>query len=98
MLTPHEVYQVLRDVATASRPMQRVTKEHWNEIYCGLLTDDVEGRMATFCEDCSDLDYCDGCLSPDGGRYDFNAKNTFDPVGLLSHDEHCQLEEMLRQI
>jgi hypothetical protein len=54
--------------------------------------------MATFCEDCSDLDYCDGCLSPDGGRYDFNAKNTFDPVGLLSHDEHCQLEEMLRQI
>lgn len=30
MLTAQEGYQVLRDVAMASRPMQRVTNEHWN--------------------------------------------------------------------
>lgn len=54
--------------------------------------------MITLFIDCGDLDYCDSCLSPDGRRYDFNVKDTFDTVGLLSHDEHCQLEEMLRQI
>ncbi|WP_350601402.1 hypothetical protein [Pseudomonas sp. 65/3-MNA-CIBAN-0223] len=98
MLTAQEVYQVLRDVAMASRPMQRVTNEHWNGIYCGLMTVDVKGWMVTLFIDCGDLDYCDSCLSPDGRRYDFNANDTFDLVGLLSHDEHCQLEKMLRQI
>ncbi|MNF61150.1 hypothetical protein [Pseudomonas fluorescens] len=98
MLTAQEVYQVLRDVSVASRQMQRVTREHWNEIYCGLMTVDVEGWMATFFIDCGDLDYCDSCLSPDGRRYDFNAKDAFDPVGLLSQDEHRKLEELLRSI
>mgnify|MGYP003455192730 FL=1 len=98
MLTAQEVYQVLRDVAMASRSMQRVTKEHWNEIYCGLMTVDVAGWMVTFFIDCGDLDYCDSCVSPDGRRYDFSAKDAFDPVGLLSPDEHRQLEELLRHI
>ncbi|MGO2285487.1 DUF7693 family protein [Pseudomonas lundensis] len=47
MLTAQEVYQVLRDFTMASRPMQRVTNEHWNGIYCGLMTVDVEGWMVT---------------------------------------------------
>lgn len=98
MLTAQEVYQVLRDVSMASRSMQKVTKEHWNEIYCGLMTVDVDGWVITLFIDCGDLDYCDSCLSPDGRRYDFNARETFDPVGLLSHDEHRQLEELLRHI
>ena len=76
----------------ATRPMQRVTNKHWKGIYCGLMTVDVEGWMVTLFIDCGDLDYCDSCLSPDGRRYDFNANDSFDPVGLLSHDEHCQLE------
>jgi len=66
MLTAQEVYQVLRDFAMASRPMQRVTNEHWNGIYCGLMTVDVEGWMVTLFIDCGDLDYCDSCLSPEG--------------------------------
>ena len=98
MLTAQEVYQVLRDASMASRRIRRTTLEHWNEIYCGLMTIDVDGWTITFFIDCGDLDYCDSCLSPDGRRYDFDAKGTFDPVGLLSPDEHSKLEEMLRQL
>ena len=31
MLTAQEVYQVLLGFAMGSRPMQRVTNEHWKE-------------------------------------------------------------------
>jgi hypothetical protein len=98
MLTAHEVYQILRDASTASRPMQRITKATWDEIFCGLMTIDVDGWMVTFFIDCGDLDYCDSCFSPEGRKYDFIAKDAFDPVGLLSPDEHRQLEELLRHI
>jgi hypothetical protein len=98
MLTAREVYGVLRDAAVASRSMRRITQESWDEIYCGLITIDVDGWMITFFIDCGDLDYCDSCFSPDGRKYDFSSKDAFDPVGLLSHDEHRQLEEMLRHI
>ena len=67
MLTAQEVYQVLRDVSMASRSMQKVTKEHWNEIYCGLMTVDVDGWVITLFIDCGDLDYCDSCLSQTAG-------------------------------
>ena len=97
-LTASEVYEVLRDAAVASRSMRRITEESWNGIYCGLMTVDVEGWLITFFEDCGDLDYCDNCLSPDGRKYDFSPKDAFDPVGLLSPDEHRQLEELLRHI
>ncbi|MDR6929550.1 hypothetical protein [Pseudomonas sp. BE134] len=98
MLTAQEVYQILRDASMASRPMQRITKATWGEIYCGLMTIDVDGWMITFFIDCGDLDYCDSCFSPDGRKYDFSAKDGLDPVGLLSPYEHHQLEELLRHI
>mgnify|MGYP003528173974 FL=1 len=98
MLTACEVYEVLRDAAIASRSMRRITQESWDEIYCGLMTIDVDGWMITFFIDCGDLDYCDSCFSPDGRKYDFSAKDAFDPVGLLSPGEHRQLEELLRHI
>lgn len=98
MLTAQEVYQVLRDVSMASRSMRRITKSAWNEIYCGLMAVEIAGWIVTLFVDCGDLDYCDSCLAPDGRRYDFNAKGAFDPFGLLSPDEHRQLEEMLRQL
>jgi hypothetical protein len=62
------------------------------------MTVDVEGWMVIFFSDCGDPGYCDSCLSPDGRRYDFNTEGTFDPVGLLSHDEHRHLEELFRYI
>lgn len=98
MLTAHEVYQILRDASVASRSMRRIPLESWDEIYCGLLTIDVDGWLITFFIDCGDLDYCDNCISADGRRYDFSAKDDFDPVGLLSTDEHHQLEALLRSI
>lgn len=94
-LTASEVYEVLRGAAVASRSMQRITEESWNEIYCGLMTIDVDDWRITFFIDCGDLDYCDSCVSVDGRRYDFSAKDDFDPVALLSPDEHLQLEDRL---
>lgn len=98
MLTAHEVYQILRDTSRGTRSMRRITKTGWDEIYCGLMTVDVGGWEITLFTDCGDLDYCDSCFSPDGRKYDFSAKDAFDPVGLLSPDEHRQLEELLRHI
>ncbi|WP_256585096.1 hypothetical protein [Pseudomonas sp. Irchel s3b2] len=98
MLTAREVYEVLRDTVVTSRSMRRITQERWDEIYCGLMTMDVDGWLITFFIDCGDLDYCDNCVSPDGRKYDFSSKDVFDPVGLLSPDEHRQLEELLRHI
>lgn len=98
MLTAQDVYQILADASVASRSMRRITHENWNEIYCGLMTIEVDGWQITFFIDCGDLDYCDNCVSPDGRKFEFSSKEAFDPVGLLSPDEHQQLEELLRHI
>lgn len=98
MLSAQEVYQVLRDALKGIRSMRRITEESWNVIYCGLMTIDVDDWRITFFIDCGDLDYCDSCISADGRRYNFSAKDDFDPVGLLSPDEHHQLEARLRSI
>ena len=97
-LTAREVYQVLREAAAATRPTRRITKAAWDEIYCGLMTVDVDGWVITLYNDCSELDYCDSCYSPDGRKYDFSSRNALDPVELLSTDEHRQLEDLLRNI
>lgn len=95
-----EVYQVLRDVAMASRPMRRITSASWNEIYCGLVTVDVDGWVITLFNDRGTLDYCDSCYSPDGRKYEFNSTGPHeaDPVELLGQDEHLRLEEILQSI
>lgn len=98
MLTAREVYQVLRDSATASRTMRRVTEASWNDIYCGLMTVEVDGWVITFFNDAGDLDYCDSCYSPDGRKYDFSSNDALDPVELLTTDEHRKLEDLLRNI
>ncbi len=100
MLTAREVYQILRDASLASRTMRRVSSVSWNEIYCGLMTVDVDGWVITLFNDCGDLDYCDSCYSPDNRKYDFSSTDphALDPVELLGPDEHRRLEEMLRLI
>lgn len=42
MLTAHEVYQILRGTSMGNRSMQRITQIGWDEIYCGLMTVDVD--------------------------------------------------------
>lgn len=98
MLTVREVYEALRDAAVASRSMRRITQESWDKIYCGLMVVDVDDWLITFFIHCGDLDYCDNCLAPDGRKYEFSSKDVFDPVGLLSPDQHRQLVELLRHI
>lgn len=98
MLTVREVYQVLRDASVASRSMRRITTTSWDEIYCGLMTVDVDGWVITLFNGCGTLDYCDSCFSPEGRKYDFSSRDAFDPVELLAPEEHRQLEEMLRRI
>ena len=78
--------------------MRRITKATWDEIYCGLMSIDVDGWVITLYNDCGKLDYCDSCYSPDGCMYDFSSRDALDPIELLSSDEHRQLEEMLRSI
>ncbi|WP_019579102.1 DUF7693 family protein [Pseudomonas mandelii] len=98
MLTAQEVHQILRDTTMGIRSMRRITQIGWDEIYCGLMTVDVDGWLITFFIDCGDLDYCDNCLAHDGRKYEFSSKDAFDPVGLLTPGEHRLLEELLRQI
>jgi hypothetical protein len=98
MLTARAVYKILRDAAMGTRSMRRITSTSWDEIYFGLMTVDVDGWVITLFNDCSDLDYCDSCYSPDGRKYDFSSRDVSDPIEFLSPSEHRQLEELLRQI
>lgn len=98
MLTAREVSQFLREASMASRAMRRITSASWNEIYCGLMTVDVDGWVITLFNDCGTLDYCDSCYSPDGREYEFSSRDASDPIELLTSAEHRQLEELLRRI
>ena len=97
MLTAQEVCHVLRDVSAGSRSMRRITEQTWNEIFCGLMSVEVDGWLISFFNDCGELDYCDSCCSPDDRKYEFTSTDikALDPVALLSPEEHRTLEELL---
>ncbi|WP_429581368.1 DUF7693 family protein [Pseudomonas frederiksbergensis] len=96
-LTPREVYQILRDLALGARTMHRLGERTWTEIYCGLMTVEVDSWVLTFYNDCDTLEYCDSCYAPDGRAYIFDSSQRYgtDPVELLSTWEHQQLENLL---
>ena len=98
MIYAREISQILREAAAETRPTRRITKAAWEDIYCGLMSVDVDGWVITLYNDCGSLDYCDSCYSPDGRKYDFSSRDVSDPIELLSPGEHRQLEELLRQI
>lgn len=56
MLTAQEVHQVLLDVSAGSRSMRRITEQTWNEIFCGLMSVEVDGWLISFFNDCGELD------------------------------------------
>ncbi|WP_420066328.1 DUF7693 family protein [Pseudomonas asplenii] len=64
--------------------MRRIDHQPWAEIYCGLMTVEVDGRVLTFYNDCGTLDYCDSCYSPEGRAYIFDSLQSYncDPVDL----------------
>ncbi len=96
-LTAREAYQVLRDIALGIRTMCRQGSQSWTEIYCGLMTVEVDGWIITFYNDCDTLDYCVSCYDPDGRAYIFDTFQRYgtNPVELLSTWEHTQLEKLL---
>jgi len=96
-LTARETCQVLRDIAFSVRTMRRLGEKSWTDIYCGMVTVEVDGWVITFYNDCDSLGYCDSSYCPDGRAYLFDSSKQFgtDPVELLSTWEHRQLEQML---
>jgi len=96
-LTSREVYQTLRDLALGVRIMRRLGEHSWTQIYCGLMTVEVDGWVLTFYNNCDTLDYCASCYDPDGRAYVFDSNQRYgtDPVELLSTWEHQQLEKLL---
>lgn len=91
---------MLRDIALGTRIICRLGAQSWPEIYCGLMTVEVEGWVITFYNGCDKLDYCHTCYSPEGRAYTFDSMQRFgtDPVELLSTREHAQLEKLLSSV
>ncbi|WP_455710427.1 DUF7693 family protein [Pseudomonas umsongensis] len=36
--------------------MRRITEQTWNEIFCGLMSVEVDGWLISFFNDCGELD------------------------------------------
>lgn len=100
VLTAREVCQVLRDAIFERRVMVRLSAQTWEELYAGMFMVDIGGWSITIFNDCDELDYCEGCVSPDGRRWSFDSGERFgtDPVALLSTWEHQTLERILKAL
>lgn len=99
-LTAREACQVLRDIALGVRTMRRIGEHSWAEVYCGLVTVEVDGWVLRFYNDGNALGYCDTCKDPDGRAYVFDSFQRYgtDPVALLSTWELAQLQGMLAEL
>ncbi len=89
---------MLRDTILGRRVMVRAGAQTWDEVYAGMFVIDIEGWSITIFNDCDELDYCEGCVSPDGRRWSFDSGDRYgtDPVVLLSTWEHQTLERLLK--
>ena len=99
-LTAQDVCQVLRDIILERRTMNRACTQSWDEVFAGLFHIEVEGWHLVFFNDCSELDYCDECISPDGRHWSSKSVGSdgFDPIFLLSTQERKVLERLLQQL
>jgi len=99
-LTAREVCQVLRDAILGRRVMVRVSGETWDELYAGMFMVDIGGWSITIFNDCDELDYCEGCVSPNGRPWSFDSGDRFgtDPIALLSVWERQKLENQLKEL
>ncbi|UVL15500.1 hypothetical protein LOY27_06500 [Pseudomonas atacamensis] len=100
VLTARGVCRVLRDAIFGRREMVRLSAQTWGELYAGLFMVKIEGWSITIFNDCDELDYCEGCISPDGRRWSFDSGDRFgtDPIALLSVWEHQTLENQLKEL
>lgn len=75
-------------------------EQTWDEVYAGHFTVDVEGCQLSIYNDCDDLDYCEGCVAPDGRRWTFDSGDRFwiDPLAFPSTWEYQALERLLTEL
>lgn len=99
-LTAQDVCQVLRDIILERRTVRRACTQSWDEVFAGLFHIEVGGWHLVFFNDCSELDYCDECISPDGRCWSFASVGSdgIDPIFLLSTEERAALERLLQQL
>jgi hypothetical protein len=94
------VGQVLREIALGRRVIVRASPQTWDELYAGILMVDIEGWSITIFNDCEELDYREGCVSPDGRRWSFDSGDRFgtDPIAMLSTWEHQNLYRTVKAL
>jgi hypothetical protein len=80
--------------------MKRANAQSWDKIFAGLFHIEVEGWHLVIFNDCSEFDYCDDCISPDGRRWAFESvgRDGFDPIFLLSTEEQTVLKRLLLEL
>ena len=91
---------MLRDFILERRTVKRACARSWDEIFAGLLHIEVGVWHLVFFNDCCVLDYCDGCISPDGRCWSFASVGSdgIDPIFSLSTEERAALEQLLQQL
>ena len=93
VLTPREIYQLLRDAALEVRPLRHLAGPSES----GLVHVEIEGWLLTLNVEGNQLRHCQRCQSPDGreGVFDHWQRYGTDPVSLLSTWELAQIERLL---
>jgi hypothetical protein len=95
-----QVHQVLLEILQGTRSIKRIGSQSWDEVYAGLVPFDAEGWAITFFNDCSHLDYCHECTSPDGRKGEFDSwyDAGTEPVMLLDDCKRFELEQILKTL
>ncbi|WP_028204971.1 DUF7693 family protein [Paraburkholderia nodosa] len=101
-ISAEEVAEVLRGAAHGTLQLT-VVGERWSDVYCGDVEVSVAGWAIVIFNDCSDVDYVDSAIAPDGRSVEysdwFEAAGAFgaDPIDLLSGADENALRELLER-
>jgi hypothetical protein len=89
-----EIVALLRRVLDGKAKMQAVG-ESWIEGYGGNVTFLIDGYTVVLFNDCSDLDYVDRAVAPDGRQTTFHEwveSGGREPIRLMDRDEVFELK------
>ncbi|WP_226501976.1 hypothetical protein [Pseudomonas sp. MWU16-30317] len=97
-LTAREVGQLLREVIFERRTMLVARSPAGDQPQAWRIVVEIDGWLVTLHSDNGDLDYCEGCVCPDGRHWTFDSGDRYgtDPVALLSTWEHQKLNDLLK--
>ncbi|SDU03952.1 DUF7693 family protein [Halopseudomonas salegens] len=100
MASARDVYQRLKDASLGVVVAHLHDHQRWRDVHSGLVAVEIDGWIVTLNKEAGALDYCAGCLLPDGQQLDSRAwagRGT-DPLELLSVWERARLEQTLAQL